>query len=146
MATDTLTAVAIPGATNNDIPSASVVERWTVKQLFIFIESQNILGNDANREKFLDAEMIGSEFLSRGDADDFWLHNCRLPASLSAELAVLVQKIKGIGEDSDIDTRHTRKRPRTPSDEQQGEDADLRKILRHRETMLDNEMKSENRR
>jgi hypothetical protein len=95
MATDIARLHAAPFAAPGELPAFSDVKEWTEKELFSFIQTQNILRKDKNRKRFKKALIDGDMFLTDGDTTRFWHVECDLPAGPSKRLARLVKKIKG---------------------------------------------------
>ena len=99
MATDIPMVDAAPVAALGELPTSSVVEKWTAEELFSFRGIQNILQNDKNRKTFRNAEIAGEASLSDGDVRHYWSRECQLPLAPSGELARLAQIIKDTGKE-----------------------------------------------
>ena len=81
------------------LPTVSDVNEWTQKELFCFIQSENIFWTSKERRRFKKAGITGEYFLTHGNTLRFWHSVCDLPAGLCIRLVTLVEKIKGIGEE-----------------------------------------------
>jgi hypothetical protein len=100
MASDISMLPAVPVvAPREQLPTVSDVKEWTEKELFSFIQSQNILREGKDRRTFTKAKIDGDMFLTDGDTTHFWHVECDLPAGPSKRLASLVKKIKGVGDE-----------------------------------------------
>jgi len=88
---------AAPSTWDGNIPTASVVERWTKEVLFGFVQLRNILQNASNLAIFREADIDADTFLTCGDDLYFWAKACHLPAAPSYRLAELVRTINNVG-------------------------------------------------
>jgi hypothetical protein len=81
---------------DSELPTAEDVEKWGYNQLMKYLDSLSLFGSDQSRKKFQKTEITGYQFLAFGTSSGFW-RGFDIPGILSYELAALVSRIKGNG-------------------------------------------------
>ena len=84
---------------HGELPTPSVVEQWTRKDVLDYAPIKDILGHPEDWATFTRAKIDGKEFLLRGNDQFYWMNMCQLPAVPSLKLEDLAQRIKNIGKE-----------------------------------------------
>jgi hypothetical protein len=81
---------------DSELPTAEDVKKWGYNQLMKYLDSLSLFGSDHSQKKFQETEITGHQFLALGISSGFW-REFGIPVKLSYELAALVSRIKGNG-------------------------------------------------
>jgi len=95
----TFTVQSLPTPWEGVLPTPSVVEQWTQKDVLAYTPIKDILEYPEDKATFTRARKDGKAFLLAGDDRRFWTGDCHLPPGTSVRLADLTQRIKNMGKE-----------------------------------------------